>query len=209
MYLGDIMWDKVINIENNLEYLRQESIEVELTDNDLENDILLLKEFSRETGCLAMAAVQLGILKRLIYVRNTNFNDLNNRNIDEDMVLINPRIIKMTGHVRYWEACASCLDNMGLVDRPYQIEVEYYDTLGKKIRKTFTEFEAVVFAHEYDHLNGILHMDRAVQVYNLPQEKRKEFRDILPNHGYEIISTKGIFEYKDNIKEKIKFKGVL
>ena len=108
----------------------------------------------------------------------------------------------MTGHVRYWEACASCLDNMGLVDRPYQIEVEYYDTLGKKIRKTFTEFEAVVFAHEYDHLNGILHMDRAVQVYNLPQEKRKEFRDILPNHGYEIISTKGIFEYKDIVKNQ-------
>ena len=203
------MWDKVISIENNLEYLRQESVDVVLHDNDLENDILLLKEFARETGCLAMAAVQLGVLKRLIYVRNTNLEDLSNRNLDEDMVLINPKIISMTGHVRYWEACASCLDNMGLVDRPYQIEVEYYDNLHEKKIKTFTDFEAVVFAHEYDHLNGILHMDRAIQIYNLPQDKRKEFRDILPNHGYEIISKEGIFEYKEIDKAKSLFKSVL
>ena len=87
---------------------------------------------------------------------------------------------------------------MGLVDRPYQIGVEYYDSAGNKKKKTFTEFEAVVFAHEYDHLDGVLHMDRAIQIYNLPQEKRKQFREILPNHGYEIISTEGTFEYLKN-----------
>ena len=62
---------------------------------ELENDILLLKEFSKETGCLAMAAVQLGIPKRLIYVRNTNLEDLENRSLDEGVVLINPKMIKV------------------------------------------------------------------------------------------------------------------
>ena len=190
------MWDKVKKIDNDLDYLKQISSDVILPDEELENDILLLKEFSKETGCLAMAAVQLGIPKRLIYVRNTNLEDLENRSLDEGVVLINPKIINMTGHVRYWEVCASCLDNMGLVDRPYQIEVEYYNGIGEKLIRTFTDFEAVVFAHEYDHLDGILHMDRAIQVYNLPQDKRKEFRNILPNHGYEIISKEGNFEYQ-------------
>lgn len=190
------MWDKVKKIDNDLDYLKQISSDVILPDEELENDILLLKEFSKETGCLAMAAVQLGIPKRLIYVRNTNLEDLENRSLDEGVVLINPKIINMTGHVRYWEVCASCLDNMGLVNRPYQIEVEYYNSIGEKLIRTFTDFEAVVFAHEYDHLDGILHMDRAIQVYNLPQDKRKEFRNILPNHGYEIISKEGNFEYQ-------------
>ena len=44
-----------------------------------------------------MAGVQLGIPKRLI-----NLEDLENRNLDEGMVLINPKIVNMIGHVRYW-----------------------------------------------------------------------------------------------------------
>ena len=203
------MWDKVKKIDNDLDYLKQISSDVILPDEELENDILLLKEFSKETGCLAMAAVQLGIPKRLIYVRNTNLDDLENRSLDEEVVLINPKIINMTGHVRYWEACASCLDNMGLVDRPYQIEVEYYNGIGEKLIRTFTDFEAVVFAHEYDHLDGILHMDRAIQIYNLPQDKRKEFREILPNHGYEIISKNGEFKYKEIDDNKILLRSML
>ena len=190
------MWEMVKSIENDLEYLKQISQEVILPDENLEDDIQLLRNFSKETGALAMAAVQLGIPKRLIYVRNTNLNDLENRNLDEDFVLINPKIIKMTGHTRYWEACASCLDNMALVDRPYEIEVEYYNEVGDKKIHTFLDFEATVFAHEYDHLNGILHMDRALQIYNLPQDKRKNFRELLPNHGYEIISKEGEFKYE-------------
>lgn len=109
-----------------------------------------------------MAAVQLGIPKRLIYIRNTNVHDLDNEKTDEARILINPRIIKKTGHTRYWEACASCLDFMGLIDRPYEIEIEYYNEKGILERKTFTGFEATVLSHEYDHLDGILHIDRAV-----------------------------------------------
>lgn len=107
--------------------------------------------------------------------------------------MINPRIIKRTGHTRYWEACASCLDYMGLVDRPYEIELEYYDE-NKELRKeTFTGFEATVLSHEYDRLEGILHIDKAIQVYELSQDKRKMFRELLPNDGYQIISKEGNF----------------
>lgn len=182
-------------ITNDLDYLRQVSEELDLDDPKLEEYIVTLKGYFSIHPALAMAAVQLGIPKRLIYIRNTNVHDLGNEETDEARILINPRIIKKTGHTRYWEACASCLDFMGLIDRPYEIEIEYYNEKGNLERRTFTGFEATVLSHEYDHLDGILHIDRAVQVYELPQESRKTFRQLLPNDGYEIISKDSEFEY--------------
>lgn len=187
-------------IENDLDYLRQVSEEVDLQDPNLNDYITTLKEFFKDHPALAMAAVQLGIPKRLIYIRNTNLNDLENEETDEARVLINPKIIRRNGHTRYWEACASCLDMMGLVDRPYEIEIEYYQEDGTLIKEVFSDFEATVLSHEYDHLDGVLHIDRAIQVYSMPQEARKEFRDLLPNGGYEVISKDGKFDYSDYLK---------
>lgn len=180
-------------IEKDEKYLRQVSVDVSLDDPDLQNNIEVLKNYFDEFPALAMAAIQLGIPKRLIYIRNTELDDLENREVNEARVLINPKIIKRIGHTRYWEACASCLDNMALVDRPYEIEVEYYDESKQLKRETFIGFEATVLSHEYDHLDGILHIDRAIQVYQLPGEARKQFRLLLPNDGYEIISKEGDF----------------
>lgn len=180
-------------IEKDLDYLRQVSEEIDLNDPKLTEYIKTLKDYFKYKPALVMAAIQLGIPKRLIYIRNTNLNDLDNKETDEARVLINPKIIRRTGHTRYWEACASCLDTMGLVDRPYEIEIEYYLEDGSLKRKIFKNFEATVLSHEYDHLDGILHIDKAVQIYSLPQEKRKQFRDLLPNGGYEIISKTGVF----------------
>lgn len=184
-------------IVNDLEYLRQVSKEVDFKDPKLVDYIKRLKEYFSIRPALAMAAVQIGIPKRLIYIRNTNLHHLEENEVDEARVLINPRIIKKTGHTRYWEACVSCLDLMGLVDRPYEIELEYTQEDGTLRKEKFTGFEATVLSHEYDHLDGILHIDRAVQVYELTQDKRKEFRSLLPNDGYEIISKFGNFEYEN------------
>lgn len=189
---------KAKTILNDLDYLRQVSEEVDLNDPKLPEYIKILKDYFKIQSALAMAAVQVGIPKRLIYIRNTNLKDLENKGKDEARVLINPRIIRKTGHTRYWEACVSCLELMGLVDRPYEIELEYNLEDGSLKREVFTGFEATVLSHEYDHLDGILHVDRAIQVYELPQDKRKELRDLLPNGGYEIFSKVGNFEYEKN-----------
>lgn len=184
---------KAKTITNDLEYLRQVSEEVDLNDPNLKEYIKMLKDYFSIQPALAMAAVQVGIPKRLIYIRNTDQNDLENKDKNEARVLINPKIIRRTGHTRYWEACVSCLDLIGLVDRPYEIELEYYTEDGTLKREVFTGFEATVLSHEYDHLDGILHIDKSIQIYNLPQDKRKEFRELLPNGGYEIISKDGDF----------------
>ncbi len=173
-------------IENDLDYLKQVSKEVDLSNDDYKKDVKVITDCCiKDDNLRALASVQIGIPKRLIYVRNTDLNANQEDTHNEKKVLINPVIIKQEGLTRYWEACASCLDNMGLVERPYKIELEYYDENKKKHTEIYEGFPATVIAHEMDHLDGILHIDKALKIYNMKPEDREEFRK---THPYEIIS---------------------
>ena len=199
---------KAITIADNEAFLRQISIPVDLRDNELSKDISILEQFCKENDVMAMAAIQLGIPKRLVYLKNTNLEIINKmqsnseteeeKNYNEARVLINPIIISREGLTDYWEACASCLDNMGHVKRPYKIVVEYLDLDGNPHNDIFEGFEATVLSHEMDHLDGVLHMDIADEVLTMAREERKKFRQ---THGYNIVSKIGDFENlkKDSI----------
>lgn len=192
---------KQITIKDNEPFLRQISREVNLPDPTLKDDIAILDEFCKRDTVLAMAAVQLGIPKRLIYLKNTNLEIIEKhqrdekteeeKNYNERKILINPVITLKEGLTEYWETCASCLDNMGLVKRPYKITVEYYDLNGNKHNEDFTGFPSTVISHEIDHLDGILHTDIAEQIIVMEEEERKVFRQ---THGYNIISKLGNYE---------------
>ena len=205
-----------ITIEDNEEYLRQISKEVDIkNDKELMNDISVLDEYCKENAVMAMAAVQLGIPKRMIYLKNTNLDIINKiqantvseeeKNYNEAKVLINPIITNREGLTDYWEACASCLDNFGRVLRPYKIELEYYYVECNKKQETFEGFESTVLSHEIDHLDGILHIDIAEEVYQMPAEERKAWRI---NHGYKVYSKTGNYEVlrKENSKKKVLIK---
>jgi len=73
----------------------------------------------------------------------------------------------------------------GVIDRPYLLEVEYYDINGEKQYKTIEGFEATVFSHEYDHLDGVLHMDKATELFEMTLDEMREYRS---KNAYEIIS---------------------
>jgi N-formylmethionyl-tRNA deformylase len=188
-----------MTIEDNEKYLRQISAEVDFNDKSYLDDIKKLEEYCKVKELFAVAAVQIGIPKRLIYLRNINLDKIDDEAWDEAKVLINPTIIKRVGYTKYWEACASCLDNTGLVTRPYKITLEYYDIYGNKKKEIYRGFESTVLSHEYDHLNGVLHMDIAEELILMEKEERKLFR---LEHGYEIISKKGDYEkyIEDNKK---------
>lgn len=186
-------------IANDEKYLRQISQPVLFEDSSYKKEIELLEKFCLENECFALAAVQIGIPKRMIYLKNTTLDiPLEEINYNESKVLINPVVISRKGHTKYWEACLSCLDNMGLVNRPYQIIIQYFNSNGIEHNEKFEGFEATVLSHELDHLDGILHMDIAEQVLNVPKEKRKEFRK---QHPYKIISKTCNY---DNIKKLIR-----
>ena len=193
---------KTITIADNEEFLRQVSKPVIFPDNNLKSDIKVLEQYFNQSDItLALAAVQLGIPKRLIYLKNTDLELINRKNNDqetdedrlhnEQRILINPIIVSREGLTDYWEVCASCLDNLGHVKRPYKIIIKYQDINGNFHSEVFEGFESTVLSHEMDHLDGILHMDIADEVLVMTREERKEFRK---THGYNIIYKNGNFE---------------
>lgn len=199
---------KAITIANNEEYLRQISIPVDINNaEELKNDIDVLEEFCKENEVMAMAAIQLGIPKRLIYLKNTNLDIIDKMqtnstteeedNYNEARILINPVITKREGLTEYWEACASCLKKCGRVLRPYKINLKYIDIKGKKHTETFEGFESTVLSHEMDHLDGILHIDIAEEIKIMSKEERKIWRQ---THGYNIIEKSGNYDELKNKK---------
>lgn len=188
-------------IENDEKYLRQVSIPVDFQNDNYMEYIEALKKYCKSNAVFALAPVQIGIPKRLIYIKNTHQNMENNitEGYDEGIVYINPKIICAKGRTRFLEGCASCIyidgNNVihyaGIVDRPYSIEIEYYDIEGIKRNKIIEGFEATIFSHEYDHLNGVLHMDKSSEIFEMTLEEMKGYRLHNP---YKVISKEAKFE---------------
>lgn len=98
---------KVITIKDNEQYLRQISKKVDIHDKTILDDIKVLDEYCKANDVLAMAAIQLGIPKRIVYLKKTNLDIINKEQIDiateeeknynECRVLINPVVIKKKG----------------------------------------------------------------------------------------------------------------
>ena len=187
-------------IEKDEEYLRSLSLDVSKDDPNLNEEIEVLSNYCRSNGNLiALASIQIGIPKKIIYIMKTDEYDALKEDDFEDkkIVMINPKIVEEKGETYYFEACASCMDNMGLVKRPYSVKVNYYDRNFNEKTETFVGFKATIFSHEYDHLYGILHIDIADKIYNMPQDERKKFRKKDENK-YKILSkTK---EYKHPLR---------
>lgn len=190
-----------ITIKDNEKFLRQISTEVDFNSDNIFECIANLKEYCQSNAVYAMSPVQIGIPKRLIYIKNTS-SDMN-KNIDssydEELVYINPKIISVKGKTKFLEGCESCtyiknnekMYYVGIVERPYSLEVEYFTTNGEKKRETIEDFKATVFCHEYDHLNGILHMDIAEEIYEMTSKEAKTYRE---QHPYEILSKEDEFK---------------
>jgi peptide deformylase len=79
----------------------------------------------------------------------------------EPTAMINPRIIAhSTETVKGWEGCLSVPGIRGLVPRYQAIEVAYTDRNGKLQKQELNDFVARIFQHEYDHLDGLVFVDR-------------------------------------------------
>lgn len=106
---------------------------------------------------VALAAVQVGQLWRMIVVRE-DFEDKTNRRFG---VFINPEIVKYEGEPEEdLEGCLSVKDIYGQVARHPKVKVKALNLDGQSVRLTVTGFLARVFQHEIDHTNGLVFVDR-------------------------------------------------
>ena len=110
-----------------------------------------------------LAATQVGVMQRVMIFGV----DSNERYPDAESVpmtvLINPEFsIAGDAVVSGWEGCLSVPGMRGYVPRNEKIMYHGFDQFGEKIEREADGFHAVVFQHEYDHLDGILYPDRIV-----------------------------------------------
>lgn len=192
---------KRLTIFEDEEFLRQRSMEVDFNVDNVDEYIRDLKEYCSKNVVYALSPVQIGIPKRIIYIKNSKQDMENNKDhtYDEEIIYINPKIIKALGHTRFFEGCESCsveengvrIYHNGIVDRPYKIEIEYYDKNGEYHMESLEGFEVTVFCHEYDHLNGIVHLDKTDEVFIMKAKEVQEYRQL---HPYDILAKDGDFE---------------
>jgi len=146
------------------ERLRQKSKRVGFVDESitqLAEDMLAASldwEANRDhETCAALAAVQIGVLERVVIVRD-NMENLDDKSFS---VFINPEIVKELGDPEEkWEGCLSVDSIYGHVPRYPKVKVKATNLDGKEVRLTATGFLAQVFQHEIDHTNGIVFVDR-------------------------------------------------
>lgn len=163
---------------------------------DLINQI---KDISVNLYAFAAAAPQFGVNKRMILMISAVEKKVNNiKELEEFKTdykttpYFNPKITKMEGLQFFYEACMSTGNTVGKVPRPYRIEVDYQDIDGNYHHKIFEDFEAIVFCHENDHLDGIEFIDKAIDlIYDTTLEQKIEIRK---NNPKEIISKDMDFE---------------
>jgi len=90
----------------------------------------------------------------------------------EPIAVIKPKIISRSDEmVDGWEGCLSIPGIRGLVSRHKSITVEYMDRNAHERREELSDFIARIFQHEYDHLNGILFLDRLDNLRDIITEK--------------------------------------
>lgn len=114
-------------------------------------------EASREHEVgVALAAVQVDLLYRIIVVRN----DFDNKDDRSFSVFINPQIAKYEGVIEEdFEGCLSIRDVYGRVPRHTKVRVKAMGLDGQEVRVTAEGFLARIFQHEIDHTNGIVFID--------------------------------------------------
>ena len=171
---------KTILTEPN-KILRQISLTVKKVEK--EEQILMddMLETMYDAKGIGLAAIQIGIPKRIIVMDISKDNEKNN-----PMYFVNPIIKNKNSNLsKYLEGCLSLPDQFAEVDRPSTCEVEYLDYNGnKKILKTDGLF-ATCIQHEMDHLEGILFIDhlsklkKTMIIKKLSKIKNKEDRVVL------------------------------
>ena len=136
------------------EILKKKSREVEVIDEKIQILIDDMIETMHKYNGVGLAAVQVGILKRIIVI------DLYDDN--GPIVLINPVIIKEKGEQEVDEGCLSFPNQFAKVIRPAEVTAEYTDREGKRKKVKAKELLAQVISHEIDHLNGEVFIDKII-----------------------------------------------
>lgn len=151
--------------ENNI--LRTKCKPVQVFDKNLKDFVVDMIETMTQpldgsaTG-IGIAAPQINVDLR-IFIVTTGLDNPRNKN-QKIVAMINPEILSFSDHTCVLEeGCLSLPNTFGNVRRPSKIKIKWQNVDGKWCEKKFEGWDARVIQHEYDHINGILFIDRMDQ----------------------------------------------
>tara|TARA_B100000035_G_scaffold307604_1_gene311101 strand:+ start:1921 stop:2445 length:525 start_codon:yes stop_codon:yes gene_type:complete len=135
--------------------LRKKSENLEKVDDELKKLLDDMLETMYAAPGIGLAAVQIGILKRLIVIDISKENEKKN-----PLFLINPKIISKSESTSiYEEGCLSLPGHFAEIERPAECKIKYLDYNGKEKEMTAKGLLSTCIQHEIDHLNGVLFID--------------------------------------------------
>lgn len=131
--------------------LREKSVPVQKVDSRIKKMISkMVKTMKDSEGC-GLAAPQIG----------ENIQVMIGIIGKKTIAMVNPVILSHSTQTNFDdEGCLSIPGEYGKVERWNDIEVEFLDERGVKMRRKLSMFDARVVQHEIDHLNGVLFTDR-------------------------------------------------
>ena len=118
----------------------------------------LLETMAAHTGCVGLAAPQLGELVRVVAIDVSQHPKATTSH--GEVALVNPRVERATGAEVAREGCLSIPDLTANVRRATAIVVTAHAPSGEPVRVDTEGFEARCLLHEIDHLDGLLFLDR-------------------------------------------------
>ena len=135
--------------------LREKSLPVDKVDSDVQKLMDDMLETMYAAPGIGLAAIQVGIPKRIIVLDITR-----KENEKNPMFFVNPEIIeKSKTNSTYEEGCLSVPGQFAEIDRPETCHLKYLDYHGQKKEMKAQGMLATCIQHEMDHLEGILFID--------------------------------------------------
>ena len=144
---------KILTVPNPL--LRKVSEPVNSINAEIKNLMDDMLETMYSAPGIGLAAVQVGVLKRIIVIDLSKDGEKKN-----PLFIVNPQITyKSDNLISYEEGCLSIPNQFAEVKRPSSCKVNFLDYHGKKTEINADGLLATCIQHEVDHLNGILFID--------------------------------------------------
>jgi peptide deformylase len=163
--------------------LRQKAVGVDnIQDEKIQNLIDELIASVAQANGVGIAAPQIAASYRLFIVASRPNARYPYAPEMPPTAMINPQIVAHSSEmVKGWEGCLSVPGIRGLVPRYQTIEVEYTDRNGNLQKQELTDFIARIFQHEYDHLEGLVFLDRVDNNQDLISEE--EYQKLIGSNG--------------------------
>jgi peptide deformylase len=138
--------------------LKKESKDIKEFDEKLHVLLDDMYDTMIEHNGVGLAAIQIGVELNVLIINPARDDE---KQYKDDLIeAINPKILSKDGEYKYNEGCLSVPEFSEEVKRAKDIKVEYYDRDGNKHINEYSDFMAVAWQHEMDHLNGHLFIEK-------------------------------------------------